>query len=74
MARKIYTYLALFCLIILGSYRGYIAVWMDSGPEPTKVFPYSTQSLPPEDQKRLEKGIQITSAEELYSLLQDYLS
>ena len=74
MIRNRCGYLALLCLFLLGSYKGYIALWTDSSKEPAKVFPYSVKSLPPADQKRLEKGIKISSAEELYELLQDYLS
>ena len=74
MIRNRYSYLALICLFLLGSYKGYIALWTDDSKEPAKVFPYSVQSLPPADQKRLEKGIKISSAQELYELLQDYLS
>ena len=74
MIQKRYGYLALICLFLLGSYKGYIALWTDDTKEPTKVFPYSIQSLPPADQARLEKGSKISSAEELYELLQDYLS
>lgn len=72
--RKVYTYLTLFCMIILGAHRGYIALWTDPNGEPAKVFPYSIQSLPRSDQKKLEKGIEINSEEDLYRLLQDYLS
>ena len=74
MIRNRYGYLALICLFLLGSYKGYIALLTDDSKEPAKVFPYSVESLPPADQKRLEKGIKISSAQELYELLQDYLS
>lgn len=74
MIRKAYGYLTLVCAIILGSYNGYIALWTGENHQPTKVFPYSVQSLPPADQKRLEDGIEISSPEQLYALLQDYLS
>ena len=74
MKRKTRSYLALFCLFLLGTYKGYIALWTDKTKEPAKVFPYSVASLPPADQKRLEKGIEISSPEQLYALLQDYLS
>ena len=74
MLRKFCSYLTLFFLIILGAYRGYIAIWTTNTAAPTKVFPYSIQSLPKVDQEKLEKGIEINSWEELYQLLQDYLS
>ena len=74
MYRQMHQYIALFCLILLGSYKGYIALWTDKNKEPVKVFPYSVQSLPQEDQKRLNKGIEISTPEQLYNLLEDYLS
>ena len=74
MCRRMQQYIALICLFLLGSYKGYIALWTDINKEPVKVFPYSVQSLPPADQKRLEKGIEISSPEQLYALLEDYLS
>lgn len=74
MTRKVQGYLALICLFLLGTYKGYIALWTDENKQPAKVFPYAVSSLPAADQKRLEKGIKISSAEELYELLQDYLS
>ena len=74
MNRRVQQYIALFCLFLLGSYKGYIALWNDKNKDPVKVFPYSVQSLPPADQKRLNKGIEISSVEQLYKLLEDYLS
>ena len=67
-------YIALFCLFLLGSYKGYIALWKDKNRDPVKVFPYSVESLPVADQKRLSEGIEISSPELLYKLLEDYLS
>lgn len=60
--------------LILGSHNGYIALWTEDSPEPKKVFPYKVTSLPPVDQKALEQGIHIGSAQELAQLLEDYLS
>lgn len=72
--RHIYMYLTLFFTFIIGSHEGFVALWKSPGGEPDQVFPYSVASLPPEDQKRLEKGIVIDSKEELIQLLEDYLS
>ena len=74
MLRKICSYLALFFWFLLGSYQGYIALWTAPNQKPTKVFPYRVESLPTADQEKLAKGIQIRSTEELYQLIQDYLS
>lgn len=69
-----HSYLALILAFLIGSYQGYVALWIPPAKEPEKVFPYSVASLPPEDQKLLEKGIPITSSGELHRLLEDYLS
>lgn len=74
MVRKAYRYLALIFTFLIGSYNGYVALWVDGSTQPAKVFPYSVQSLPPADQLRLQKGIEISSLEQLQMLLQDYLS
>lgn len=59
---------------ILGSHKGFIALWKDGQTEPIRTFPYSIASLPPADQQALEQGIRIKSREELLRLLEDYLS
>lgn len=67
-------YSTLFFAFLLGSYKGYIALWREGCPEPIKVFPYQTAMLPPADRQALEKGILITDETELVQLLEDYLS
>ena len=74
MFKRAHLYFSLIFLFILGCKDGFIALWKDSDPEPVRVFPYSVQSLPPADQKALEKGIPIEDAEDLKHLLEDYLS
>ena len=59
---------------LLGIHEGKIALWKDNDPEPIKVFPYSAEMLPEADQKALQKGIEIKSMKQLYSLIEDYLS
>lgn len=59
---------------LLGSYNGYIALWQGDDPEPVKVFPYQTASVPAADQAALEKGISVDNKSELLRLLEDYLS
>lgn len=72
--KKSSMYLTLFLAFLLGSYKGYIALWHGDNPEPAKIFPYRTTMLPPADQQALEKGIPIESSEDLARLLEDYLS
>lgn len=59
---------------ILGIHEGRIALWKDNQKNPMKVFPYQASMLPEEDQKRLEQGIHVDSLNELYKLVEDYLS
>ena len=59
---------------ILGIHEGRIALWKDNQKKPIKVFPYQASMLPEADQKRLEKGIHVESLNELYKLVEDYLS
>jgi len=67
-------YLTLFFAFLLGSHKGFIALWTGAGPEPDHIFPYSVSSLPIQDQRRLESGILLESEEALIRLLEDYLS
>lgn len=59
---------------LLGIHEGKIALWKDNQKKPMKVFPYQASILPEEDQKRLEEGIHVDSLNELYKLVEDYLS
>lgn len=60
--------------IILGTYRGYIALWNETDPQPAHVFPYKASLLPESEQEKLNAGIPIQDEEYLRKLLQDYLS
>jgi len=68
----------LYCIVltafILGSKNGYVALWKGDDPEPVKVFPYPVSALPLKDQQALKSGIRLETMEDLYALLQDYLS
>jgi hypothetical protein len=59
---------------ILGSKNGYIALWRGEDPQPVKVFPYPISALPLQDQQALKNGIRLESIDELYALIEDYLS
>ena len=71
-------YRFLSCIIavgfLLGCYKGYLALWTGSQPEPTQVFPYPVSALPPADQEALKKGIYAEDQLDLARLLEDYLS
>lgn len=60
--------------LLLGTYRGYIALWNDSVVEPCRIYPYKSSLLPESEQDKLANGIPIRDEEHLHSLLQDYLS
>ena len=74
MRKRRYFYLTLFFGFLLGVHNGFIALWQDGCAQPVEVYPYRADSLPPVDQRALEKGIAIGSSEELANLLEDYLS
>lgn len=60
--------------LVLGSFRGFIALFDKGQAEPRYIYPYSVSSLPEEDRQALEKGIRVVSEEELCRLLEDFLS
>jgi len=59
---------------LLGSFRGYVALWDEDDPDPKHIFPCPVASLPEADQKALEEGVYARSEMELNILLEDYLS
>jgi hypothetical protein len=60
--------------LILGSWKGYVALFEKGAEEPRQVFPYRTESLPPVDQQALEKGIPVLNEKVLQHLLEDFTS
>ena len=60
--------------LILGCYKGYIALFDEESCEPRQIFPNQVITLPEEDQKLLAEGIVIRSDRQLKELLEDYLS
>ena len=65
---------ALALFLILGNYKGYLALYEGTSTEPRQVYPCRIQSLPQADQVRLEDGIRIRDLEMLSQLLEDFLS
>ncbi len=66
--------LALGLSLVLGSYRGYVALFDPGSTEPRRIYPYKVCALPQEDREALEKGISVKNEEELGRFLEDYLS
>ena len=60
--------------VVLGSYKGYIALFDEDAAEPKQIFPCKVASLPPADQQALEEGILVRNDRDLNQLLEDYLS
>jgi len=60
--------------LVLGSYKGYVALFDPGENEPKQIFPYQVQSLPLADQQALEEGIPVRDMQRLQQLLEDFLS
>ena len=61
-------------LVIVGSWKGYLALFDPGKEEPKQIFPRLVSSLPEADQKALEAGISVRNQRDLEGLLEDYLS
>lgn len=59
---------------ILGSFKGYVALWKDGCPDPFQIYPCPVEHLPEADRNALAEGIPARSEIELNQLLEDYLS
>lgn len=60
--------------LMLGSWKGYVALFEKGREEPRQIFPCQVASLPEEDQKALEERIPIRNQRDLQQALEDYLS
>lgn len=60
--------------LILGSWKGYVALFEKGSDEPTQIFPCPVDSLPLADQAALEEGIPIRNQRDLQQIIEDYLS
>ena len=65
---------ALALYLVLGCWKGYVALFESGSEEPRQIFPYQVSSLPPADQTALEEGIRVQDQEELTRLMEDFLS
>ena len=71
--KKVFSiFLALY--VVLGTWKGYVALFDKGKDEPRQIFPNTVASLPAEDQAALEKGIVVRNDRQLRQLLEDYLS
>ena len=61
-------------VLVLGSWKGYVALFDKGKAEPRQIFPTLVDSLPPTDQQYLAEGILVRNDRDLQQLLEDYLS
>ena len=60
--------------LLLGSWKGYVALFEKGREEPRQIFPCPVNSLPEADQLRLMDKIPIRNQRDLQQALEDYLS
>lgn len=60
--------------MVLGSWKGYIAIFNHGEEEPRQIFPNTVASLPQADQEALNQGIFVRTDQQMQQLLEDYLS
>lgn len=65
---------ALAALVVVGSWKGYVAVFREGESEPWQIYPTKVTSLPVSDQEALAQGIPVRNRRDLEQLLEDYLS
>ena len=65
-------FLALY--VILGTWKGYVAVFRPGDPEPWQIYPTPVAALPEQDRAALEAGITVRNDRILQQLLEDYTS
>ena len=60
--------------LLLGSWKGYVALFENGSEEPRQIFPCPVDTLPEADQKSLQEKIPIRNPRDLQKALEDYLS
>ena len=60
--------------LLLGCWKGYVAIFEKGQEEPRQIFPCPVDTLPEEDQAALLDGIPIRNQRDLQQALEDYLS
>ena len=75
--KKSYAHIAMLALcfsFLLGIKNGKVVLWKDGQAEPVKTYPYPLSMLPKEARDALAKGVPLESEQQLYDMIQDYLS
>ena len=60
--------------MILGTWKGYVALYRHGEDEPWQIFPTPVASLPERDRTALDAGITVRNHRQLQQLLEDYTS
>ena len=60
--------------LLLGTWKGYVALFENGSQEPKQIFPCPVDTLPDADQAALQEKIPIRNARDLQQALEDYLS
>ena len=60
--------------LLLGSWKGYVALFEKGQEEPRQIFPCPVAALPEADRLALEQKIPIRNDRDLQQVLEDYLS
>ena len=59
---------------LLGLRNGRLALWRDGDAHPEQIYDIRADTLPPADRLRLRQGIRVQTREEVWLLLENYLS
>ena len=70
--RRLSRILALY--LLLGSWKGYVALFENGKEEPRQIFPCPVSTLPEADRQALEQKIPVRNNRDLQQILEDYLS
>ena len=65
---------ALLLGFLLGIHEGRLTLWRDGQTHPEQVYDIRADTLPPADRLQLRRGIRAESREELWLILENYLS
>lgn len=60
--------------LVLGCWKGYLALFEQDASEPRQIYPTKIDTLPQADQDALAEGIIVRNDRRLQQLLEDYLS
>ena len=67
-------YLALILTFFLGLREGNIVLWSSGCNEPSRIFPYRAETLPPAVRSALQTGMAFDTSEEALETVENILS